>query len=65
MKALSEKLKLFQTIDQDKEAIIKQLRDSESARLELSQQLEENAKKSSVENDKLHQYQEILLKEND
>ena len=56
MKALSEKLKLFQTIEKDKEAVTKQLRDTESARSDIKKQLEENAKKSQVENDKLHQY---------
>lgn len=35
MKALSEKLKLFQTIEKDKEAVMKQLRDTESARSDL------------------------------
>jgi hypothetical protein len=65
LKALSEKLKLLQNIEKDRNAIAKQLDESEGARSELKRQLEETSTKSKLETEKLHQYQEILLKEND
>jgi len=65
LKALSEKLKLLQNIEKDRNAIAKQLDESEGARSELKRQLEDTSTKSKLETEKLHQYQEILLKEND
>ena len=42
----------------------KQHLESEQARRDLKKVLEETAAKSRVESEKLHQYQDILLKEN-
>lgn len=55
---------MFQNIDQERLLVIKQLSEVEKARVELRRQIEETSSKHKVENDKLQQYQEILLKEN-
>jgi hypothetical protein len=53
---LSEKLKLFQNIDQEREAVVKQLKETDKARHDLKVKLEETVSKTKNESDKLQQY---------
>ena len=61
---MSEKLKLFQNIDQEREAVVKQLKETDKARHDLKVKLEETVSKTKNESDKLQQYWDFLLKEN-
>ena len=62
--ALSEKLKLFQNIDSERELVAKQLSEVQQARSDLKKVLHETQQKTQNELAKMEQYQEILLKEN-
>ena len=62
--ALSQKLLLFQSINDDKVAIEQHLGSSEQARVDLQKVLNETSAKTKLELGKLSQYQEIMLQEN-
>ena len=62
--ALSEKLLLFSSIHDEKRAVEQRLEDSEAAREDLQQALNETSGKTKQEVGKLHGYQEIMLQEN-
>lgn len=64
LKALSEKLKLFQNIDNERENIMERLESSEKSRDDLQQVIRETADKTKTEFAKTQQYEEILLREN-
>lgn len=62
--ALSEKLKLFQNIDGERDLVASQLAEVQHARNDLKKVLHETQQKTQTELAKMEQYQEILLKEN-
>ena len=62
--ALSEKLLLFQSIEEDRTTTEEHLKDSEQARVDLQKVLNDTSAKTKLELGKLSQYQEIMLQEN-
>ena len=62
--ALSEKLLLFQSIEEDRSTTEQHLMHSEQARVDLQKVLNDTSAKTKLELGKLSQYQEIMLQEN-
>lgn len=54
IKALNEKLKFYENIEQEKEIVSEQLRQTEQARGELRDNIRETAERISEDKDKFH-----------
>ena len=64
IKALNEKLKFFENIEQEKEIVRDQLEQSDAGRSELRNNIRENAERIKEEKVKSTKYQGILIGEN-
>jgi len=64
IKALNEKLKFFENIEQEKEIVRDQLEQSDAGRSELRNNIRENAERIKEDKVKTTKYQGILIGEN-